>query len=112
MASADKSIPFIVSSQPVPRPAVEKQSRTPDLESETESKRLRSLLGFTGDFPIDNQRALYAIAFLLEWGSNTGNDPLDGMASNGLAQLVRKAAADVQKHERFMRLVYGRKAAQ
>jgi hypothetical protein len=62
---------------------------------ESEFRNVRDFSQGTGHTAKDNERALAAVAFLLEWGSNTGNDPLSAQAANGLAELVRKALEDI-----------------
>jgi hypothetical protein len=38
------------------------------------------------------ERAVRAVAYLLSWGSGGGNDPIDGVAANGLAKILECCA--------------------
>ncbi len=40
--------------------------------------------------PSDSERAIEATAFLLEYATDHGNEPLDGFAALGLARLLEK----------------------
>ena len=43
----------------------------------------------------DTQKAIHAVAYLLEWAAESGNQPLEGFAADGLAVLLRKCASAV-----------------
>jgi len=43
----------------------------------------------------DTQKAIHAVAYLLEWATESGNQPLEGFAADGLAGLLRKCASAV-----------------
>lgn len=43
----------------------------------------------------DTQKAIHAVAYLLEWAAESGNQPLEGVAADGLSVLLRKSAAAV-----------------
>jgi hypothetical protein len=86
--------------------ASDKRKFVEKLESEVQAELLKKNLVFEGGGDADNQSAFYSISYLLDWGSNSGNDPLDGWAALGLSKLVRKLAGDVQMsvaHEIFLR---------
>jgi hypothetical protein len=46
---------------------------------------------------IDLEKAILASAFLLEFNSEGGNERLDGMVANGIADTLRRCAAEVRK---------------
>src|SRR5690348_17189001 len=48
-----------------------------------------------GRDPEDTQKALHAIAYLMEWATGAGNEQVSPMAFNGLSYLVHKCARDV-----------------
>ena len=43
----------------------------------------------------DTQKAIHAVAYLLEWASESGNQPLEGFAADGLSLVLRKCASAV-----------------
>jgi len=43
----------------------------------------------------DTQKAILAVAYLLEWSSDVGNCPVEGFAAEGLSILLRKCASSV-----------------
>jgi hypothetical protein len=42
------------------------------------------------------ERALRAVAFLLHWCSNTGNEPVEGNAANGLGYILEFTASQIR----------------
>jgi hypothetical protein len=58
-------------------------------------KVFADFINHEGEEPLDTQKAILAIAYLLEWGSEIGNNPLSGAAANGLSQLLKKCSEDV-----------------
>jgi hypothetical protein len=48
----------------------------------------------------DVEQATLCVAFLLEWGTDAGNDALDPRASQGLGQILRVAARRLQRKRR------------
>ena len=41
---------------------------------------------------LDNERAIRAVELLLDWASDAGSEPVDGMLALGLAKALRLAA--------------------
>ncbi|MGC2107202.1 MAG: hypothetical protein WA647_19050 [Candidatus Acidiferrum sp.] len=44
---------------------------------------------------LNTEKALRAAAFLLEWSSDVGNEPLDGSLASGISRVLDQAAAEV-----------------
>ena len=51
------------------------------------------------DYPseseLNNERCVRAVAFLLHYCSEHGNEPIEGSAAHGLAKVLEKCAADI-----------------
>lgn len=48
------------------------------------------------DFNVE--RATRAVAFLLHWCSELGNEPINGNAANGLGYILEQVASEVARH--------------
>jgi hypothetical protein len=47
---------------------------------------------YQGEIRMDLEKAIRCAAYLLQWGSETGNEPINGWFASGLSELLRKAA--------------------
>jgi hypothetical protein len=72
------------------------------------SQALEELLSFSAETefdetgaPSDLQKALFAASFLLEYSSNSGNDPVDGSQALGFSKLLSQCTRDLAQIERF-----------
>lgn len=57
--------------------------------------RLVEAFEYMEEDPIDTQKAIHSIAFLLEWASSSGNDDVDRYAALGLSRLLHGCAARI-----------------
>jgi hypothetical protein len=62
----------------------------------TAEVRLKNLLTLEHDDSLDLEKAIRSIAYLLEWGSALGNEPMNGNAANGLHYLLDKCADEAR----------------
>jgi hypothetical protein len=62
----------------------------------TAEVRLENLLTLEHDDSLDLEKAIRSIAYLLEWGSTLGNEPMNGNAANGLHYLLHKCADETR----------------
>ena len=53
---------------------------------------LETIFSTSNDNGLNLEKAIRSVAYLLEWASNLGNDPVDGNLCNGLAVALQKCA--------------------
>ena len=70
-----------------------KKSARPEVEALQDAYEYQ-----TTDVKQDTEKALRAIALLLDYGSNLGNQPLSAQAAAGLAEITRQVASDVRDY--------------
>ena len=70
-----------------------KKSANPEIEALQDAYEYQ-----TTDVKHDTEKALRAIAFLLDYSSNLGNQPLEAQAAAGLAEITRQVADDVRDY--------------
>ena len=70
-----------------------KKSATPEVEALQDAYEYQ-----TTDVKHDIEKALRAVAFLFDYGSNLGNQPLAAQAAAGLAEITRQVAGDVRDY--------------
>jgi hypothetical protein len=61
-----------------------------------ESITMEDAYCYQGDLRIDLEKAIRCAAYLLQWGSETGNNSINGWFANGLSELLRKAADETK----------------
>lgn len=54
------------------------------------------------------KRAILSAAFLLDWLSTHGNEPVDGFSAHGLAEILNRAARDLDYSNDLRRMEAGR----
>jgi hypothetical protein len=57
-----------------------------------ESITMEDAYYYQGNIRTDLEKAIRCAAYLLQWGSETGNEPINGWFANGLSELLRKTA--------------------
>lgn len=60
-----------------------------------EAEELNEAFRFTSDTELDAEKAVRAVAFLLEYGSEANNARISGIAAQGLAALLISVASDM-----------------
>jgi hypothetical protein len=61
----------------------------------TKKREHEIALSYEQETRSDTRKAIHAVAYLLEWASESGNQPIDGVTANGLGFLLRKCASTV-----------------
>jgi hypothetical protein len=84
-----------MATQKLPHDAVSAQSQSePPPKHETEVD-LTTILTFTNNPRTNLKKAILCVAYLLEWGTELGNEPMRGVAANGLNYILRQCARDL-----------------
>jgi hypothetical protein len=79
----------------LPHVAASTQSQSEPPPKHEPEVDIDSILGFTDNPKKNLEKAILCVAYLLEWGTELGNEPMQGVAANGLNYILRQCARDL-----------------